>query len=256
MKSRFIPRGPAAHVTSPPPASVENLTSGDFIESVLAARPGLAVFDCDGTLWDGDAGEQFFDWELKRGLFSEEMMRAMRSRYADYRAGKVCEDDMCGEMVTLHKKLNDSEVRSLATEFFESYFVRRIFPEMLELIMRLQQTGCEVWAVSSTNNWVIGAAMKHFNIAEERILAACVEIHDGTITDRLIRVPSGPGKPRAILDVVKRVPDAAFGNSRWDAEMLAMAGKAYAVNPNPDLEEIARRQGWTIYFPRAASLAE
>ena len=26
----------------------------------------------------------------------------MRARYADYKAGKVSEDDMCGEMVTMH----------------------------------------------------------------------------------------------------------------------------------------------------------
>ena len=43
--------------------------------------------------------------------------------------------------------------------------------------------------------------------------------------------------------------DAAFGNSRWDSEMLAMAKHAFAVNPNPDLEATAREQGWTIYFP-------
>jgi phosphoserine phosphatase len=31
--------------------------------------------------------------------------------------------------------------------------------------------------------------------------------------------------------------------------MLMMARHAFAVNPNPDLEVIAREQGWTIYFP-------
>ncbi len=29
----------------------------------------------------------------------------MRARYAEYKAGKVSEDDMCGEMVTMHKGL-------------------------------------------------------------------------------------------------------------------------------------------------------
>ena len=72
---------------------------------------------------------------------------------------------------------------------------------------------------------------------------------DGIITDRLIRIPSGAGKPKALREVVKKDVDAAFGNSRWDAEMLAMAKYGFAVNPNPDLEATARQRGWTIYFP-------
>jgi len=52
--------------------------------------------------------------------------------------------------------------------------------------------------------------------------------------------------------VVKREPDAAFGNSRWDAAMLGIARHAFAINPNPDLEEVARDKGWTIYLPQGA----
>jgi phosphoserine phosphatase len=31
--------------------------------------------------------------------------------------------------------------------------------------------------------------------------------------------------------------------------MLKIARHAFAVNPNPDLKEIAQKQGWTIYYP-------
>jgi phosphoserine phosphatase len=76
-----------------------------------------------------------------------------------------------------------------------------------------------------------------------------VEVENGIITDRLIRVPSGIGKPQAILGIIGRPPDAAFGNSRWDVEMLRIARYAVAVNPNPDLEILAREREWTIYWP-------
>jgi HAD superfamily phosphoserine phosphatase-like hydrolase len=223
--------------------------SAAFVESVLRLQPQLAVFDCDGTLWSGDAGEGFFDWELTQGVLSDDVVRWARPRYANYKAGKVSEDDMCGEMVTMHSGLAESEVQRLATRYFEENFVGRIFPEMRELIRRLQGSGCEVWAVSSTNQWIIRAAMKHFGIDERKILAASVKIESGRITDQLVRVPSGEGKPRAIRDVIKKNPDAAFGNSRWDAEMLAIAHHGFAVNPNPDLENTARVRGWTIYWP-------
>jgi phosphoserine phosphatase len=220
-----------------------------LIDSILRLEPRLAIFDCDGTLWSGDAGEGFFDWELKRGVVSREIVSWARSRYADYRAGKVSEDEMCGEMVTLHHGLRESDVLDLAREFFDTNYLHRIFPEMLELISRLQASGCDVWAVSSTNEWVIREAMKHVGIPREKILAGTVEIQNGIITDRLIRLPSGPGKPKAILETIGKIPDAAFGNSRWDADMLTLARHAVAVNPNPDLEKLAREKTWTVYWP-------
>lgn len=220
-----------------------------LIESILRLRPTLAVFDCDGTLWSGDAGEGFFDWELKRGVVSPDVVRWARTRYADYRAGKVSEDDMCGEMVSLHRGLREDDVLSLSKQFFDKYFLRNIFPEMQRLVAELQNSECDVWAVSSTNEWVIREAMKHFGIAREKVLAAAVQIENGIISDRLTRVPSGLGKPKAILEMIGRPPDAAFGNSRWDTEMLQIARYAIAVNPNPDLEQVARQRGWTVYWP-------
>jgi len=221
----------------------------DFVDSVLRLQPQLAVFDCDGTLWAGDAGEGFFDWELSRGVVSDDIVRWARPRYADYKAGKVTEEQMCGEMVTMHSGLAESDVQRAARQYFDETFVHQIFPEMRELVHRLHHSGCDVWAVSSTNEWVIRAAMKHFGIDEKKILAAAVKVENGRITDQLIRVPSGEGKPRAIRDVIKKDPDAAFGNSRWDADMLQIARHAFAVNPNPDLESTARDRGWTIYQP-------
>jgi len=143
-----------------------------------------------------------------------------------------------------------------AVHFFDQFFVEQIFPEMRELVRRLQLNSCEVWAVSSSNEWVIRAAMKHFGIAENRVLAAKVSTDGGIVTDRLIRVPSGADKPQALREVVRKEIDAAFGNSRWDSEMLAMARRAFAVNPNPDLEAVARERGWRVYFPEGTEQRE
>jgi phosphoserine phosphatase len=66
-------------------------------------------------------------------------------------------------------------------------------------------------------------------------------------------VPSGAGKPQALGEVVGKPIDAAFGNSRWDTEMLAMAKHAFAVNPNPDLDAVAHERGWRIYFPEGTA---
>ena len=220
-----------------------------FIESVLNLKPRVAAFDCDGTLWSGDAGEGFFSWELEQGLVSEKIVRWARARYADYRAGRVAEEIMCGEMVTMHRGLREEAVQHAADIYFELGVAENIFPEMRELVRKLQGRGCQVWAVSSSNLWIIRSAMRAFEIPPSRILATETAVENGLILDRLIRVPSGPDKPKAILEAIGSAPDCAFGNSIWDREMLAMAKHPFAINPNPDLREIASANQWTTYQP-------
>ncbi len=240
------------HAEAPPTFHPD---TNQFLDSVIKLEPRVAAFDCDGTLWSGDAGERFFDWTLREDGGAPDVLgkgitrKAMRDRYAAYKRGEVDETAMCGEMVTMYRGSSEPKMLEAASLFFEKFFLKQVFSEMRELVRRLQAGRCEVWAVSSSNEWVIRAAMKYFDIPASRILAAKVEL-DGEIgTDRLIRVPSGAGKPQALREVVKKEIDAAFGNSRWDVEMLAMAKQAFAVNPNPDLEAAAREKGWKIYFP-------
>ncbi len=230
----------------------------EFIESVLTLKPRVATFDCDGTLWSGDAGEGFFSWELNQGLVSDDIVQWARQRYADYKAGKVAEDVMCGEMVTMHRGLQEEVVQQACDSYFAQAIAPNIFPEMRELVQRLRASGCDVWAVSSSNQWIIRSGMRSFGIPQNRILAAEVAVENGTIgrriSDRLIRVPSGPGKSEAIRSVLKSSsdhrPDCAFGNAIWDREMLAMSKHPFAINPNPDLKRIALANGWTVYQPQ------
>src|SRR5438270_13408270 len=98
-----------------------------FIDSVISLNPHLAVFDCDGTLWSGDAGERFFDWEIKRGVVSSAVAQKMRARYAEYKSGKVSEEDMCGEMVTMHSGMSEATLMEAATEFMTTSFQSTVF---------------------------------------------------------------------------------------------------------------------------------
>jgi HAD superfamily hydrolase (TIGR01490 family) len=227
----------------------ETSASQKFADSILALRPRAAVFDCDGTLWSGDSGADFFYWQIDRGMFPHGVAERATARYADYKQGKVDETAMCGEMVTINNGNSVQTLQEAAEEFFSSMVEKRIFPEMLRLTRELESIGCEVWAISSTNEWVVREGVKRFGIPRRRVLAASVHIEEGQITDRLIRVPSGPGKAIAIAEVVQKQVDVCFGNSVHDVAMLEVARHAFAVNPNPDLETIAQENNWQIYWP-------
>ncbi len=220
-----------------------------FVQSVLDRRPELAVFDCDGTLWKADSGERFFNWEMDRGLVSREIADAMRARYQQYREGRVSEDDMCGEMVTMHRGISCDILERAAREFFPEVIASGIFPEMKVLTHLLIENGCELWAISSTNDWVVTAGVEEFGIHPDHVIAACAGRENGCATGTIVHMPSGEGKAKAIREIIKQMPDAVFGNSRWDLAMLELARVPYVINPNPDLEEIARQRNWSIYQP-------
>ncbi len=220
-----------------------------FIEWVLALRPAVAVFDCDGTLWSGDAGADFFYWEIERGIVSRDVAEWARASYKQYKAGKVSEERMCGEMVTMNHGVSCKLLRRAVREFFQEVVSPRVFPEMQELTRRLATSGCELWAVSSTNSWLVEYGARQFGIPRQHVLAACVEVEQGCASDRLVRVPTDELKAVAIRDLIRKPVDVALGNSVHDQAMLELAKHPVCVNPSPDLEQIARDRGWKAYWP-------
>lgn len=225
------------------------LTAQEFKNAVLAQKPRTAIFDCDGTLWKGDSGSGFMDWSLERGLVSRNASDWIHTRYRDYKQGTVSELAICGEMVQIYAGLREQELRSAVEEYFDSEVKPNLFPEMQELVLELQKSGTDIWAVSSTNNWVVEAGVKLFGIPPERVLAACVKVENGVITSELIAVPTDEGKAESLRKAGLPNPDAVFGNSIHDAAMLEIAKSAYAVNPSQALQELAAQKGWTTYFP-------
>jgi phosphoserine phosphatase len=225
------------------------MSTHSFVEQVLALRPRVAVFDCDGTLWSNNTGEDFFFWSMERGMVSDEVVRRIRPRHADYLRGQVDETVMCGEMVTMYAGLTVAELEAAAKELFETFVRPNIFREMHQLTRALRAAGTELWAVSSTNEWVVKYGAAEFGIPAERVLAAKVVEKDGYATHDLIRVPSGQGKAVAIRDFIGAKVDAVFGNSVHDQAMLELATHPFAINPNPDLERVASERNWTIYWP-------
>jgi HAD superfamily phosphoserine phosphatase-like hydrolase len=225
------------------------LSTAEFVAAVRALSPKVAVFDCDGTLWSGDAGSGFMNWTLETGLVSREAADWIDARYRSYVRGEVSEAAICGEMVQMYERLREDEMRRAAKVFFESRIERNIFPEMLALVKELRAEGVELWAVSSTNNWVIEEGVRRFGIAAERVLAARVAVKDGVVTDTLLDVPTDEGKVEALRRVGVTAPDAVFGNSVHDAAMLEIARRAFPVNPTPGLVERSAQEGWPVYYP-------
>jgi phosphoserine phosphatase len=231
-------------------------TAEEFERLALECKPRVAVFDCDGTLWGGDAGYGFLAWSLEEGLVSRSTSDWIDNRYRAYRAGQVSEEEMCGEMVQIYAGLREKELAAAAARYFSEYIRVHIFPEMIALTGALKKAGVELWAVSSTNKWVVAEGVREFGIPMEHVLAAEMRVVDGVISNELMDVPTDEAKAAALRRVGLPHPDAVFGNSLHDLAMLEMARCPFPVNPSPGLIEEAGKRGWGYFRPRSAAQFE
>jgi phosphoserine phosphatase len=169
-------------------------TAQEFERQVLDSKPKIAVFDCDGTLWSGDTGLGFLVWSLDQGLVSRSTSDWIDTRYRAYKAGQVSEEAICGEMVQIYAGLREQELRAAAAQYVGQFVPEHTFPEMAALVAKLRQAEVEIWAVSSTNRWVVAEGVRSFGIPEERVLAADVRIDKGLITSVVMDVPYRRGQ--------------------------------------------------------------
>jgi phosphoserine phosphatase len=219
---------------------------------VLDSNPKVAVFDCDGTLWGGDAGSGFMVWSLEQGLVSRSTSDWIDTRYRAYQTGKVSEVEICGAMVQIYAGLRDQELRAAAAQYVEKFVRPRIFPEIAALVASLRKAGVELWAVSSTCRWVVAEGVRDFGIPEQRVLAAEVRVVEGLISSKIVDVPTDEGKAATLARVGLAAPDVAFGNSIHDLAMLRIARHAFPINPSPALLVAAAKKGWGYFRPQAA----
>jgi phosphoserine phosphatase len=239
-----------------PRIEVRRWTAQEFERLVLSSNPKVAVFDCDGTLWSGDAGYGFMLWSLEQGLVSRSTSDWIDTRHRAYRAGNVSEAAICGEMVQIYAGLREQELREAAAQYFREHVEHRIFPEMVALVAKLRERRVQLWAVSSTNRWVVAEGVRRFGFPEERVLAANVRVDSGLITTELIDVPTDDGKADTLRRIGIPTPDAVFGNSIHDLAMLEIARNAFPVNPSPGLLEAAAKHSWGYFRPESADAVE
>jgi phosphoserine phosphatase len=206
-------------------------TAQEFERLVLDCKSKVAVFDCDGTLWSGDSGSGFMVWSQEQGLVSRSTSDWIDTRHRAYQQGHVSELQICGEMVQIYAGLREQELRAAAAQYVEKFVRHRAFAEMVSLVANLRQAGVELWAVSSTNKWVVAEGVRDFGIPEGRVLA---------------------GKAATLRRVGLDRPDAAFGNSIHDLAMLQIARCPFPVNPSPALLQAAARNGWGYFRPQNA----
>jgi HAD superfamily hydrolase (TIGR01490 family) len=213
-----------------------------------ASGSGVVVFDADGTLWRGDAGEDFFLWQLENKVLLPERLPGAKQSWDEYKSSAVSERDIWIEVTRCQAGLTEEQVTTWAREFFSREMASRVFPGMKDAISRLQIKGMDVWIVSASHRWIIGAGAEHLGVPADHVIAVQTVVKDGVITDEIVEpVPFREGKVDAIKSVIGGQPIIAFGDSMNDVPMLKYARSlAVVINPSDALRKVAVETQWAI----------
>jgi hypothetical protein len=121
---------------------------------------------------------------------------------------------------------------------------------MAALVAALRQAGVEIWAVSSTNKWVVAEGVRDRAFPKSASWPPrCASPTASSPANCGRAHRRGQGRHAQARRAPH--PDAVFGNSIHDLAMLEMARNAFPVNPSPALIEAAAKNGWGYFRPEA-----
>ncbi len=218
---------------------------GRLIE-VIEGPAGVAAFDGDGTLWDGDVGEELLARLAASGKLLPPAGRDAFDEYASrFRRDPAEAFAYAGRaMAGLPEDLVASEAERLLAERVAG----GIFPPMRELVSRLQARGWSLYIVSASNRWSVAPAARLLGIDPDHVIALEVMVERGLLTTEVRHpIPTLAGKPSLLRDRAGRDADLAFGNSTLDLPLLEASRFSVAVGPrsrSTALLDEAQRRGW------------
>jgi phosphoserine phosphatase len=199
------------------------------IESTLrsASRtrtgPLFAAFDADGTLWDADAGETFFDWQIHNCALTafsgiDPWTHYHNLKNPDPRVGYV----WLAQISAGHRL---AEVREWAAECFRSVGPWPVFESQRRLIALLRELDIDVYVVTASIKWAVEPVAALFGIDFDHVIGIETEVHGGVITD-IVKPPITwrDGKAEGFLAKTGGVrPVLAAGNTFGDIALLDCA---------------------------------
>src|SRR5215208_1057616 len=141
------------------------------------------------------------------------------------------------------------DLKRLGPDVF-STLLPRLYPEMLEEAWGHQDAGRPIYIVTAASQ-EMAESLAHV-LGFDGGIGTRSEVKDGVYTGR----PEGPltyreGKPIAMREVAERegidlAESYAYSDSESDLPMLRAVGHPVAVNPDAELERVARHEGWRI----------
>jgi HAD superfamily hydrolase (TIGR01490 family) len=220
----------------------------------MAAEParGAAFFDLDKTLIEGSSALHFARAAYKRGQLSRKQLARDAIDNLKYRLHGTTDEQTDALRKRVYESIAGRRVVDLArlTPDMLTGILPRVYPQMLEVAWRHQDAGRPVYIVTAASQEI--AELLATVLVFDGGIGARSEVRDGVYTGH----PEGPftyreGKAQAIAEVARRegldlAESWAYSDAASDLPMLRAVGHPVAVNPDAELDRVAREEGWEI----------
>lgn len=212
-----------------------------------------AFFDLDKTLMAGSSGMVFARIANRHGFVPRGQLARWGWDHLRYRL-RGASDEQTSAVVDVAKRvfaeIPEREIDRMAPELLAG-ILPRIYPRMLDEVHRHQDEGRATFIVSAAGNDLVETLAAVLGM-EGGIGTRWQVGPDGLFTGEMDGpFVYGKGKVEAMRRFAAKhdidMSDSyAYSDSVSDLPMLRSVGHAVVVNPDADLLEIARQEGWQV----------
>lgn len=186
-------------------------------------QPIYAAFDADGTLWDTDLGENFFQYQIDQKIVS--LPKDPWNHYNEMK--KINNDPRTAYLwlaqINSGQKLAD--VKNWAQEAFNELKPSPIFSEQKKLIELLLKNDVQIFIVTASIKWAVEPGARALGLNEDNVIGIETFVKDGLVTDvGMEPITYRQGKVEALLKKTKNTkPFLSSGNTIGDLELVKAA---------------------------------
>ncbi|HTW12507.1 MAG TPA: HAD-IB family hydrolase [Solirubrobacteraceae bacterium] len=232
------------------------VVSGNDEVARIAAEPsarGAAFFDLDKTLMQGSSGFQFARAVREAGMITRRQLVSDAMANIRFRLRGAGDDEAEALRIRIATSLEGVRVRDLERLGVRAMqrILPRLYPKMLTIAYAHQDAGRPAYIVTAAAQGMAEVLARVMTF-DGALGSALGEVEEGVYTGR----PTGAflygsAKAVAIQQLAAREgfdlsACYAYSDSVSDAPMLRAVGHPVVVNPDSDLEQLAREEGWEI----------
>jgi HAD superfamily hydrolase (TIGR01490 family) len=212
-----------------------------------------AFFDLDRTLMEGSSAFQFGRAAYKAGLLSRRQLLNDGLANVRFRLRGSTDEDTHALRDRISASLAGTRVRDLDRLGPDvlARILPRLYPQVLALAYEHQDAGRRVYIATAASNELAEILAQVLSL-DGGIGSQFSEIRDGVYTGEPTGLfIYGAGKARAIEQLAAREgidlgASYAYSDSHSDLPMLRLVGHPVVVNPDSELQRIAREEGWEV----------
>jgi HAD superfamily hydrolase (TIGR01490 family) len=215
-------------------------------------RGTLALFDLDNTLLTGDSDDEWLNFLVAEGVLERDTELAanadMVRRYREGRAGTL---EFCEFYLRLFVPHAMPALLAWREKYLREHIVPRIPTAARELLAR--HRGDLVVIATATNRFLTEPIARALGV--EHLIATEPEIANGRFTGKVSGTPSfREGKLTRVEQWLAARSEtlAGYAQSRFysdsinDLPLLERVTHPVAVDPDPQLDALARARGWSV----------